>query len=74
MRQILNISLSKEMAENIRNDAKDEGFSSISEFIRAAVRIYLRELAVRRIKKGQKEFAKGKTRTVHSFTEFRKFR
>jgi Arc/MetJ-type ribon-helix-helix transcriptional regulator len=74
MRQILNISLPKEMADDIRNDVKDGGFSSVSEFIRAAVRIYLRELAIRRIKKGQKEFKKGKTRTVHSFTELRKFR
>lgn len=62
------------MADEIKRDVKDGGFSSVSEFIRTAVREYRREKVFQKIKKGEKEFASGKTKTVHSFTELRKLR
>lgn len=62
------------MSDEIKRDVKDGGFSSVSEYIRTAVREYRREKALERIEKGEKEFAARKTRTVHSFTELRKLR
>lgn len=40
MRTILNISLPKEMADELKRDVKREGFASTSEFIRSLVREY----------------------------------
>ncbi len=50
------------MAESIKNEAKTRGFS-VSEFIRAAVRLYQEEKLLRIVKKGQKEYRQGKTIT-----------
>lgn len=62
------------MAQEIRRDVKSGGFSSVSEFVRAAIREYRKEVSWQKIQKGEKEFEEGKTKTVHSFTELRKFR
>ena len=40
MRQIINISLPKSMADSIKQSVKKEGFASISEFIRHVIRLY----------------------------------
>ena len=72
MRQILNISLPEKMAENIRHDVKDGEFSSVSEFMRAAVRFYRTEVLLHKVRKSEKEFKEGKTKTITSFTELRK--
>lgn len=74
MREILNISLSKEMVKGIKRDVKDGGFSSVSEFVRAAVREYRIQKFLRTAKKAEKEFHEGKTTTINSFTELRKFK
>jgi len=38
MREILNISLSKELADSVRKEVKQKGFSSISEYFRFLIR------------------------------------
>ena len=68
MRQILNISLPKEMAESIKKDARAQN-SSVSEFIRTAVRAYKTYRLVRIVKKGEKEYREGKTVAVNSIRE-----
>lgn len=40
MRTIVNISLPKEMADEIKREVKREGFASTSEFFRALMREY----------------------------------
>jgi Arc/MetJ-type ribon-helix-helix transcriptional regulator len=42
MRTIVNISLPKEMAEEIKREVKREGFASTSEFVRTLIREYKR--------------------------------
>ena len=42
MRTIVNISLPKEMAEEIKREVKREGFTSTSEFVRSLLREYKR--------------------------------
>ena len=42
MRTIVNISLPKEMADEIKREVKREGFASTSEFIRSLLRAYKR--------------------------------
>lgn len=68
MRHILNISLPKEMAESIKKDAQAQN-SSVSEFVRTAVRAYKTYRLVRIVKKGEKEYREGKTVAVNSIRE-----
>ncbi len=42
MRTIVNISLPKEMADEIKREVKREGFASTSEFVRSLLREYKR--------------------------------
>lgn len=69
MRHILNISLPKEMMADIRRETKTGKFSSVSEFVRAAIRAYRINQAVRIIKKGEKEYREGKTVTASSIAD-----
>ena len=58
------------MAENIKEEARRQGFS-VSEFIRAAVRLYQEERILRFAKKAEKEYKAGKLREIKSFKELR---
>ncbi len=71
MRSVLNISLPKEMAQEIRREVKSGKFSSVSEFMRAAVRAYRVERLLRLVRKGEKEFAEGKTFISKSVRDLR---
>ncbi|MEK7596645.1 MAG: ribbon-helix-helix protein, CopG family [Patescibacteria group bacterium] len=73
MREILNISLPKEMAEGIRNLAKAEDFS-VSELVRAAIRLYKTERLNRIAEGAMKEHREGKTIEIKSFKDLRKYR
>jgi putative addiction module CopG family antidote len=74
MRSILNISLPEEMAKEIKREVKAGQFSSVSEFIRAAVRAYDTERALRISRRAEKAYREGKLRKVGSFGELRNLR
>ncbi|HEY4500193.1 MAG TPA: ribbon-helix-helix domain-containing protein [Candidatus Paceibacterota bacterium] len=66
MRQILNISLPLEMVREIKSEMKRQKFSSVSEFVRAAIRAYYHEIGWRRLQKSEKDFAEGKYTRANS--------
>jgi Arc/MetJ-type ribon-helix-helix transcriptional regulator len=70
MRQILNISLPEDMAEEIKKEAKNR-HSTVSEFVRAAIRAYYTYRLVRIAKKGEKEYREGKTITLRSIRDLK---
>lgn len=71
MRQILNISLPEETVKMIKQEAKQEGFVSVSEFIRHVIRVYNTKKLLKGIRQSQKEFAAGKGKVLKSFKDLR---
>jgi Arc/MetJ-type ribon-helix-helix transcriptional regulator len=69
MRHILNISLPKETIKMIKEEAKQEGFVSVSEFIRHVIRAYNYKKLVRDVKQSRKEIAAGKGKVLKSFKD-----
>lgn len=69
MRQILNISLPEQTVKMIKQEAKEEGFVSVSEFIRHVIRVYNTKKLVRDVKQSEKEYAKGKGKVLKSFKD-----
>lgn len=60
MRSILNISLPKELAVEVKKEVKEGKFASISEFFRHLLRLWNTEKLYGGIKKAQKDWEKGK--------------
>ncbi len=71
MRQILNISLPEDTVKMIKQEAKKEGFVSVSEFIRHVLRVYNTKKLLKDIRQSQKEFAAGKGKVLKSFKDLR---
>lgn len=69
VRTIINISMPKDMARDIKREVKAGGFSSVSEFIRAAIRVYRREQLVLEVGKAEREFAEGKAIKLKSLAD-----
>jgi Arc/MetJ-type ribon-helix-helix transcriptional regulator len=60
MRTILNISLPKSMASEVKKEVKEGKFASTSEFFRHLLRLWNTEKLYRDIKASDKDFEKGK--------------
>ncbi len=60
MRSILNISLPKELAVEVKREVKDGKFASTSEFFRHLLRLWNTEKLYRDVKKAQRDWEKGK--------------
>ena len=58
MRTILNISLPKEVAADVKKAAKEEGFVSTSEFMRHVLREYKREKLMESLKRQRAQYRK----------------
>lgn len=71
MRQIINISLPKSMADLISNYVKTEHYASKSEFIRSLVRNWSEEKILKELKQSQKEMRSGKKFLLKSFKDLR---
>ena len=71
MRNIMNISLPKEMVVDIKRGVKAGKFASTSEFIRHLIRLWNTEKLVRDIKQSRKEFAQGKYKVLKSLKDLR---
>ena len=64
MRQILNISLPMSMVKTIKQEVKEGGFASVSEFIRHLIRLYNTEKLARELKRDQKLIRQGKMKLI----------
>lgn len=71
MRNIINISLPKDMVKFVRQEAKAGKYASISEFIRGLIRDYEERRLLAEFKKGRKEYEEGKTMVLKSLRDLR---
>ncbi len=71
MRTIVNISLPKEMAEEIKREVKREGFASTSEFIRSLLREYRRAKLAEDLHEQTLKFEAGKGKLLKSLKDLR---
>lgn len=71
MRQILNISLPKEMVTSVKREVKERGFSSVSEYVRSLIRKKWDEDMWRQIQQSEKEIAEGKGVKLRSLKDLR---
>ncbi len=60
MRTILNISIPKSMASEVKKEVKDGNFASTSEFFRHLLRLWNTEKLYRDLKKSEEDYKKGK--------------
>lgn len=72
MRQIINISLPKSMAEEIDFFVKNGNYASKSEFIRSLVRNWSENKLATELKESQKQVRIGQKYVLKSFKDLRK--
>ena len=70
MRTTLNISMPPAQKKNVDRMIKDYGYASASEFFRDAVRALEDEKLITDIEESEKEFARGKGKTLRSLKDF----
>ncbi|OGD30485.1 hypothetical protein A2833_02415 [Candidatus Azambacteria bacterium RIFCSPHIGHO2_01_FULL_44_55] len=68
MRNIINISLPRELAKRVREEVKIENYASVSEFFRHLLRTHN---LVKELKNMKKEFEAGRGKIMRSFRDLR---
>ena len=58
MRNIINLSIPEDMNNYIKQEIKENNYTSVSEFFRKLVRDYKEEKLLKELKKDQEEFRK----------------
>lgn len=71
MRNIVNISVPAEMANDIKREVKRGKFASTSEFMRHLIRLWNTELLMRTVEKSRAEIATGKGKILRSLKDLR---
>ena len=72
MRTILNISIPKSMASEVKKEVKEGKFASTSEFFRHLLRLWNTEKLYRDLKKSEEDYKKGKNwRKLNSLKDLR---
>ena len=71
MRNIMNISLPKEMVVDIKRGVKEGKFASTSEFMRHLIRVWNTEQLMRDVEQSRKEIAAGKYKVLRSLKDLR---
>lgn len=71
MRNILNISLPKEMVVDIRRGVKAGKFASTSEFMRHLIRVWNTEQLMRNVEKSRAEIVAGRGKVLRSLRDLR---
>ena len=72
MRQIINISLTKSMADYVNLSVKKGGFASKSEFFRSLLREKSESEIIKSLKTRRKEMQKGNKFLLKSFKDLKK--
>lgn len=72
MREILNISLPKEMVAQIKKGVKEGGFSTTSEYMRHLIRLENTRKLAEELAESTREFMQGKGRVLKSFKDLMK--
>lgn len=71
MRNIVNISLPKEMVVDIKREVKRGKFASTSEFMRHLIRVWNIEQLMQTVEKSRAEIAAGKGKVLRSLKDLR---
>ena len=71
IRNIINISLPYEMAEEVRREVKMGGFATTSEFFRAIWRDYKKARLAQELRKEREAFRRGEGKVLKSFRDLR---
>ena len=71
MRNIVNISLPKEMAADIKREVKTGKFASTSEFMRNLIRAWNTRKLADELKKEREQFCKGNYKVLTSLRDLR---
>lgn len=71
MRNIVNISLPKEMVKAVEENMKESNYATKSEFFRALLRMWLENKLVRELEESRKELRAGKGKLLKSLKTFR---
>lgn len=66
MRQIVNISLPKELYTEVEKAVRTEKFASKSEFFRHLLRLWREDQLYRNVQKSRKEYGQGKAKKLIS--------
>lgn len=69
MRQIVNISLPGETVKMIKQEVKDGGYASVSEFMRHLIRLWKTDKLMGEIRQSESEFAAGKGKELKSLND-----
>ena len=70
-RNILNISLPVKMAQRIKQEAKRDGYASVSEYIRHILREHDEKKELLLIEESRAEIRAGKWKKLHSLKDLR---
>jgi putative addiction module CopG family antidote len=71
MRNIVTISLPKQLDEQIEKEVKTGNFASKSEFIRSLIRLWQEEKLAKDIAESERDIAAGRIREFKSMKELR---
>lgn len=71
MRNIVTISLPKQLNDQIEKEVKTGKFASKSEFVRCLIRLWQEEKLAKDIAAAERDIAAGKVRAVKSLKELR---
>ena len=71
MRTIMNISLPKETALEIKREVKSGGYASTSEFLRAVLRERKENAILLDVEESRREFLSGKAKVLRSLKDLR---
>ncbi len=71
MRNIVTISLPKQLDEQIEKEVKDGRFASKSEFIRSLIRLWQEEQVLKDLRQSKKEIAAGLGKELKSLKDLR---
>lgn len=71
MRSIINISVPRQVKEEMETAVKKGGFASKSEFVRDLMRLWKEEQLLKELRQSQREFAQGKGKLLKSLKSLR---
>ena len=71
MRNIVNISLPKELNREVEKAVKNGHYASKSEFFRDLIRLWKEEQLLRELRESQREIAAGKGKILRSLKDLR---
>ena len=71
MRNVINISLPKALADDVRRTVRSDRFASVSEYFRYLIREEERRTLARELNAARKQFAKGKGKVLRSLRDLR---